>query len=175
MVQPNILTDYGLPEIAEEALQLVAAAAPQQHVRNIAVLNLFSLAVNGQDSIRFDSLRTRLRDSRLVPKQQTQFALLDAQGSRRLGRFGSAREALALARRLANRNQFFQLSFEVEAEAKRLADAVETGTGATSGRTLTRATTEGRPMAPDIRQAVDDIHSLTDSIFSGQVSFVTEA
>jgi tetratricopeptide (TPR) repeat protein len=160
----NVLTDFGLPEVAREALQLVVATAPGRYVRVIALLNLFTLAVNAADPVRFDTLREQLRNTRLTPKQQTQFAILDAQGLRRLGYFDRARESLAVALQLAESHNFFQFSFEVEAETKQLHGAVESSLIGTPRCTPTPANEQARPMSSEIRRAVDDIHSLTASM-----------
>jgi hypothetical protein len=116
----SFLTDYGLPAVASTALRLVEKSAPERHVRRHATLNLFFLAAHHQDAATFDALHARLAAERLTPRQETQYELFTAQGSRRFGRLDEARAAVDRAIQLANKFEHFQLVFEAEAEAREI-------------------------------------------------------
>lgn len=122
----SFLSDYGLPAVASVALRVVAKSAPERHVRRHATLNLFFLAAHHEDAATFDALRAALADERLTPRQEAQYALFIAQGSRRFGRLAEAEVAAGEAIRVANLYEHFQLVFEAEAELREIMLAPKT-------------------------------------------------
>jgi len=110
------LTDYGLPDVAAAALQVVERTAPETQVRVHARLNLFFLAARHDEAPRFNALRAALSKDPLTPRQQTQYALFSAQGFRRFGKLTAARESVNEAIKLSNQHELFQLMFEAESE-----------------------------------------------------------
>jgi hypothetical protein len=115
----NLFTDFGLIQVASEALKVVSVNARERGVRLQASMNLLSIAVSIHDKASFNTIRRELVNAEYSVYQQTQYSLLLAEGLHAFGDADAANEEIVRAAALADRHQLFQLSFQIEDAAKR--------------------------------------------------------
>jgi len=116
----QFFADYGLPDVARDALQLVADTAPESLVRVQALTNLLYLSAHQENVPAFESARDRLSQENLRPRQETLNHLFQAQGYLRFGRVLAAREAARRAASLARQHGFHQYAFQAEEEIAKI-------------------------------------------------------
>jgi len=114
----SFLTDYGLPDVAGSALQIIERQAPEPQIRVHARLNLFFLAARNWNEEVFDQLRSALAKDALTPRQQVQYSLFSAQGFRRLRQLDAALDSVQHAVTLSRRFELYQFMFEAESELR---------------------------------------------------------
>lgn len=166
----SFFSDYGLPDVASSALQIVERQAPEAQIRVHARLNLFFLAARHWNEEVFGELRSALAKDALTPRQQTQYSLFSAQGFRRHkhldAALGSAQHAVALSKRF----ELYQLMFESESElraieAERLqTDRVDVGMEAATNKVARRV-----KIPPRIHRVAESLSSMAGA---GQIARV---
>lgn len=139
----HFFTDYGVPDVAREALTAVATIAPEANIRVQAQLNLLYLAAQQADRPRFDAAAESLAHSRKTVHQQALIELFLAQGYRAFGELAEARAACERALRTAGENALHQISFQAEEECQRIDSAIRAGVTA-----RTTAPAEARTTLP---------------------------
>ncbi len=156
----QFFADYGVPDVACDALQLVADTAPEHLVRAHALINLLFISANQGEEDAFERIRDRLGREALRPRQETLSQLFQAQGHLRFGRVLEAREAADRAASLARQHGFHQYSFQVEEEIRKIdqAEAVRPYDGPTSVRS--KPLHHGRPTSRGVTRIADQVRNL---------------
>lgn len=119
----QFFADYGVPDVARDALELVADTAPEHLVRVHALINLLFVSASQQDERAFEFARDRLSHEHLRPRQETLSHLFQAQGQLRFGHIPAARKAANRAAALARQHAFHQYSFQAEDEIRKIEQA----------------------------------------------------
>lgn len=156
----QFFSDYGVPEVACDALQLVADTAPERLVRVHALINLLFISANQQNEAAFESVRDRLSREDMRPRQQTLSHLFQAQGYLRFGHIPEARDAANRAASLARQHSFHQYSFQAEDEIRKIeqARAAPPYDGQACGRT--EASHHARVISPRVARIAGQVRDL---------------
>ena len=156
----QFLSDYGVPDVACDALKLVADTAPERLVRVHALINLLFISANQQDEAAFELTRDRLTNEALRPRQQILSHLFQAQGYLRFGHVPEARKAAERAASLASHHSFHQYSFQAEDEIRKIGQASDMPPY--DGRVAVRTNTiyHGRSMSHRVTRIADQVRDL---------------
>jgi hypothetical protein len=153
-------SDYGAPEVAEDALRAVVRSDVDVRHRVQSMINLVFLAVTQRRETEFDTLRGQLLSLPFSIRQRTTYQLIEAQGLRTFGRLTDARAAGERALALAQEHSLFQLVFQAEEELRAIegATAAEESAGAQAAEEA--APSIARPMSRRVSRIAGAVRSM---------------